>query len=613
MGRAISRRDLLNGAAIAITGSLAFPWACRQVTPAAAPAPYPPTLTGLRGSHEGSYEVAHQMRDGRQWLDATATGETYDLVVVGGGLSGLAAAYFYRQETGPEARILILDNHDDFGGHAKRNEFHYDGKVILAHGGTIEIEDFNDYGEAAQSLIRDLGIDVDRYSEFTNEEVFRSRGMGRGVFFDRETFGEDRLLVRERGASWTDFLAQAPLSEDARRDIARLYEDEVDYLPGLTLAEKRDFLRSVSYQDYLLETVKIHPDAIPFLQFGSTYWAIGIDALSAWAGVTSDYPGSAGLGFSTTGPEARRFVFPDGNASIARLLVRALNPRVAPGSGTGMEGIVSAKFDYSMLDREDIAVRIRLESTVINVAHVGDVGTAKEVDVTYVHAGAAARVRARHCILACYNAVIPHLCPELPEKQREALSQSLKAPLVYTSVLIREWTALERLGLRSVQCPGSYWSNVSLRQPLTIGDYRPPLSPQNPAVLFLPRAPLTKGLSAQEQWRAGRVELLGTTFETFERHVRDQLGRTLSAGGFDPARDIEAITVNRWPHGYAYGQDPETGEVAYVLDELPPGRRPWEKARRPYGRIAIANSDAAANAMTESALGQAHRAVTELW
>ena len=617
MGRAITRRDLLNGAGIAITGSLAFPWACRPAAPAATPpGHYPPTLTGLRGSHEGSFEVAHQMRDGKRWPDAGATGETYDLVVVGGGLSGLAAAYFYRQKAGPDARILILDNHDDFGGHAKRNEFHYNGQVLLGVGGSMLIEDFNDYGRAAQRLMGELGIDVDRYSEFTNGEVFRSRGMRRGVFFDRETFGEDRLLVRERGASWADFLAQAPLSEAARRDLVRLHEDEVDYLPDLSLAQKRAYLRAVSYQDFLLEAAKVHPDAIPVLRTGSywaiDFWAIGIDALSAWAAVYSGYPGTSGLGFSNEGPEARPFRFPDGNASIARLIVRALNPRVAPDSGPGMEGIVSANFDYSMLDREDIPVRIRLESTAIHVAHVGEASAAKEVEVTYVQAGDAARVRARHCILACYNSVIPHLCPELPQEQREALSQSLKAPLVYTNVLIRNWTSLERLGLQSVSCPGAFWTGISLRQPASIGDYRPSRSPNDPALLFLTHVPLAPGLSAQEQWRAGRRELLGTTFETFERHVRDQLGRTLGAGGFDPARDVEAITVNRWPHGYAYGQDPQTGEVAYVGDELPRDRRPWRKARQPYGRIAIANSDAAANAMAEAAIGQAHRAVTEL-
>ena len=611
MGRAITRRDLLNGAGIAITGSLAFPWACRTA-PSPVDSRYPPALTGLRGSHEGSFEVAHQMRDGKRWPNPDATGETYDLVVVGGGLSGLAAAYFYRQQAGPEARILILDNHDDFGGHAKRNEFHYDGQVLLSHGGTINIEDFNDYGKAARRLFRDLGIDPNRYDEFIDEDLFRSRGMGRGLFLDRDTFGDDHLIVRESGESTADFLAQVPLAEEVRREIVSLYEDQVDYLPGMSLAQKRDLLRSVSYEDYLLHTVKIHPDAIPFLRVSPGYWAIGMDALSAWAGVYSGYPGLTGLGFSDDGPERNYFAFPDGNASIARLIVRSLNPRVATGSQPGMEGIVSARFDYSMLDREDIPVRIRLDSTAIHVAHVGQASTAREVDATYVRQGTAERVRARHCILACYNAAIPHLCPELPEDQRRALSQSLKAPLVYTSVLIRNWTALEKLGVRSLESRGSYWNSVRLRHPVTIGDYRPGQTPQDPTVLSVSRIPLAQGLPAQEQWRAGRADLLDTTFETFERNLRDELGRMLADGGFDPARDIEGITVNRWPHGYAYGQDPETGEVAYVGDEMPLKRRPWRTARQPHGRIAIANSDAAANAMTEAALRQAYRAVIDL-
>jgi spermidine dehydrogenase len=232
--------------------------------------------------------------------------------------------------------------------------------------------------------------------------------------------------------------------------------------------------------------------------------------------------------------------------------------------------------------------------------------------VTYVQNGVARRVHASHCILACYNAVIPYLCPELPDDQRRALSLALKAPLVYTNVRLRNWTAFQKLGVEGITCPGCYHVSMRLARPIGMGDYRPSIRPEDPTVLFMVRVPLSPGLSAQEQWRVGRAELLQTTFETFEREIRDQLGRMLGAGGFDPARDIEAITVNRWPHGYAYGQDSKTGEVAWVLDEVPPGRRPWEEGSRPFGRIAIANSDAAANAMTESAIGEAYRAVKDL-
>ncbi len=632
MGRAITRRDLLGGMGVALSGSLLLPWA-RTETLALPAAPYPPALTGLRGSHPGSFEVAHAMRDGQRWTDAEDTGESYDLIVVGGGLSGLSAAWFYRQQAGPEARILILDNHDDFGGHAKRNEFHPQGRMVLGTGGTFNIEDYDTYGRAARRLLRSLGIDVTRDGELRDRDLYNSLDMRGGFFFDRETFGSDRLVVERDGESRADFLARTPLSERARQSLARL-DREIDYLPDLSLREKRDFLRSVSYQEFLLETAGVHPDAIPFLATSDSYWAIGIDALSGWAALWSGYPGLEGLGFPDD-EGGQSFTFPDGNASIARLLVQSLIPGVAVPAD--MDRIVTARLDYSQLDRSGAGVRLRLGSTAVNVAHRGgsdrdDPSAAREVEVTYVRGGGADRggadrggadrggadrgvaskVRAAHCVLACYNAVIPHLCPELPGDQRRALGLSLKAPLVYTNVLLRNWTAFHKLGVRRIRSPGCYHNSMRLPSPIRIGDYRPPIRPQEPTALLLNRVPLTPGLTAQEQWRAGRVDLLATTFETFEREIRDQLGRTLQAGGFDPARDVEAITVNRWPHGYAYGQDLETGDVAWMLDEVPPERRPWELGRKPFGRIAIANSDAAADAMTEAAIGEAHRAVREL-
>ena len=195
------------------------------------------------------------------------------------------------------------------------------------------------------------------------------------------------------------------------------------------------------------------------------------------------------------------------------------------------------------------------------------------------------------------------------------MSHAVKAPLIYTNVLIRDWSAFARLGIRGARCPGSYFESINLTEPLNIGAYRHSSTPEEPVVLRLFRAPLdpkVRGLSAPDQWRVARTELLTTTFETFEKNIRDQLARILSAGGFDPARDIEAITVNRWPHGYAYGYDPETGQVAWMLDEVPPERSPWIVARQRFGRIAIANSDSVADAMTEGAFRAAHLAIEAL-
>jgi spermidine dehydrogenase len=556
---------------------------------------------------------------------ATDTGEAYDLVVVGGGLSGLAAAYFFRKLQGPHAKILILDNHEDFGGHATRNEFRLGGRTLLINGGTINIEDFGAYDEPSQQLIRELGIDVERYPEFVDEELYASLGLGQGVFFDKETFGVDRLVTGgrelgwwgvslpvtgERKLRWRKFLTKTPLSERARSDIARLYEERVDYLPGLSLEEKKLALQRMSYRDFLTDVVGVHEDAIPYLQALSTgYWAIGIDALPALACLYSGFPGYQGFEGIPKRERSREayFRFPDGNASIARLLVRSLIPGVAPGKS--MEDIVTARFDYARLDREETPVRIRLNSTAIRVRNVPDGQKPEAVEITYVRGGKPQQVRGRSCVLACYNMMVPHLCPELPEPQREALSYALKAPLVYTQVLIRDWKSFERLGLESAYCPGSYHTSVRLGPPVSMGEYRCPRTPDEPMVLQLLRVPLKPGLPAPEQWKIGRKEW--APFEAYEREVRDQLGRMLSAGGFDPARDIEAITVNRWSHGYAYGYDPATDEVDFLSD-WPEEKLNYLRARRPFGRIAIANSDAAANAMTEAAIGEAHRAVREI-
>lgn len=277
-----------------------------------------------------------------------------------------------------------------------------------------------------------------------------------------------------------------------------------------------------------------------------------------------------------------------------------------------MEDVVTAKFDYTQLDRRDLPVRLRLESTVVDVRHKGDPRTASEVEITYVQNGQANKVRAAKAVLACYNSMIPYLCDELPQAQKTALSHSLKAPLITTNVLLKNWKAFEQLGVSGLNCPGSYFSSISLAAPIHIGAYKHSSAPDQPIVVRLSRNPLAPGLPAQEQWRAGRQDIYSTTFETFERHIRDQLNRCLSPGGFDAARDIEAITVNRWPHGYAYGHNPATGEIAYMLDEVPQEKAPWIAARQPFGRIAIANSDAAANAMAEGAIGEAHRAVMDL-
>ena len=281
MGRSITRRDFLNGVAVGVGGTLASPWltgilAAQESATSAQDRPgyYPPALTGMRGSHPGAFETAHELRDQEFWEKAgkpVETGETYDLVVVGAGMSGLAAAYFYHKQAGPSSRILILDNHDDFGGHAKRNEFRPGGRLLLANGGTVSIESPFPYSKEARGLLAELGIDPPALqSKYVDHEVYG--GLGLAYFFDRETFGTDRLVTnapsgygrQAASGTWADFVARTPLSPQAQQDIVRIQEGKTDYMPGVPQEEKKARLSRMSYKDFLLNVVKAHPDVIPF-------------------------------------------------------------------------------------------------------------------------------------------------------------------------------------------------------------------------------------------------------------------------------------------------------------------------------------------------------------
>ncbi|MBV8909305.1 MAG: NAD(P)-binding protein [Gammaproteobacteria bacterium] len=652
---AIPRRDFLQGtligAASALTAPLlvapllgAAPGAGKAADPAAAIAAsqdgagyYPPLLTGMRGSHPGSFEAAHALRDGAEAPRGEDTGEHYDLVVVGAGLSGLAAAHFFRARTSPHARVLLLDNHDDFGGHAKRNEFTLAGRTELLNGGTLAIDSPRPYSAIAAGLLRELAIDVEALSRKVEHNGFYDHlGLRRGVFFDAETFGTDKLVVgldalsfweaapaRER-TPLRELLRAAPLPQRARDDIARVMEEAKDYMPGVADAEKKQRLAGMSYRDYLREVVRVEEMALAYFQaFTHGEWAVGIEAVSALDCFGFGLPGFEGMKLSRHSIPAMGYTsagyletggsptlhFPDGNATLARLLVRRLIPAAAPG--TNAEDIVTARFDYGQLDRPASPVRLRLNSMAVRVRNVAagagaGAGAAREVEVTYSRAGRTYTVHATGCVLACWNMMIPYLCPELPAHQRAALQQLVKAPLVYTSVALRSWEAFEALGVYRVYAPGSYHTTLRLNPRVDIGRYRSPVKPAEPILLSMERTPCKPGLTEYEQNKAGRAELLATSFATFERQIREQLARTLGPGGFEPARDIRAITVNRWPHGYA----PEYNSLFDPV--VPEAQRPHVIGRAPFGSITIANSDSGAAAYTDSAIDQASRAVDEL-
>jgi spermidine dehydrogenase len=619
MSASISRRDFIGGvSAAAMLGASSPRSACASghdeeaVVGASSllslsSASYPPLRTGLRGQYPGSFEVAHETRDGAFAgpLGAEDTNEHFDLVVVGAGISGLTAAHLYRRALGADRRILVLDNHDDFGGHAKRNEFHQDGRVFLTFGGAQSIETPFPYSYTAKALLADLGIDPTTYKRY--ERPDRIKGLGLGVFFDREHFLGDRVVPGYGDRPWQVFFAEAPLSQAVRADLIRLYDTREDYLPELDPVGKAHALKRMSYQDFLLKHARLLPDSLPLFRGQVFRNNKRVDTCPAYEAWRAEAPGFGGMRIENQPKlDAEYFHFPDGNASIARLLVSRLVPPVFPAVQT-QESIVLARADYAKLDLPEHATRIRLNSTAVRVEHIGvpDQLTERAVRVVYVQGNQKRQVTAANVILACFNNIIPFIVPDLPAEQKEALHYASKVPLLSTSVLVRKWESLQRLGVNAIHAPNGYHTDLWLDTPLSIGGYDSATDAREPAVILMWRNPNKPGIPRREQNRVGRATMLTESFESIELETRRQLNRMLGKTGFDARRDILGLTVNRWPHGYAYTYD------TLADPDLPEAERPHVRGRRMFGRIAIANADSGAAAYANVAIDQAERAVQE--
>jgi spermidine dehydrogenase len=672
----ITRRDFLDGVAITAAG-LAAAAAAPHLTGAEAAlasvsqgAPYPPTATGITGQRDRVIHDVMAIDGGPNPRDVHSTkggpgihprhvrdvDDVYDLVVVGAGASGLAAAKFYRDRFGPDSRILLIDPLPDFGGHSHRNEFHLGDTTLLRNGGTVNLDSIGNwnkpgnslldipgsYGQPALDMLAFCGVDPANFPSGAGPGIPSSFGLRPMLLFPRKDFGKDYLVPNKTGAqTWTEFLAGTPYSPAAQAGIARVFDDETTDWIALkhgpkTDQEKKAILARITYKQYLRDYVGLNEQAASWFQRRShSLFAAGIQVTQAgdmWAleedGFTglnlepTIFPGigrTAQQDMDPTGGPTR--AWPDGNVSLLRLLVSKLIPSVigdVNGARPTADTIVSAPADYSQLDKRGNAVRIRLNHTVVDVkpAHGG---RHKLAEIVYVPTGVncrdGERVRAKHVVMACWNRVTARLVDGLPRDQVKNLDYARKAPLIYCRVALNNWQAFADAKISSVQPRGNslFWDSTTLQAGQRFGStYGPtPNTPDKPALISLTCTPGSlRARSQLESYEEGRKIMLGMSFRDYEKAIVDVLDRSLnqSGGDFDPERDVNAITVNRWNYGYAY-------ELTSIYDPSlfgPNAQQPHVLGRVPFRNVAIANSDSGAFAYTHSAINEAYRAVQDL-
>lgn len=635
MNKKISRRDFLDGAtkgigatAIALSPLMKLSFALvPEGTKPDLNIPfnyYPPAATGLRGNAPGTYKDAHRLMRREEPFDIPTKeqiSELYDLVIVGAGISGLAAAKFYREKY-PNNTILILDNSEDFGGHCARNEFTTSKGMMMTYAGSESLQSPRlIYSEVATKFMKDLTVDLDKLEGSFNVNFYPDLGLSKAVYFDKKNWGVNKIVTgnpdtevaddipkdKLNGRPYPDFIADFPMKDDDKKALIALYEVPTDYLKELSIEEKVQYLEKTSYLDFLRKNVKLSDKAIQYFNQQTTeFQGVGIDATSAMDARLCALPGLDGMNLPPMDEEAQAelndlyvYHFPDGNASIARLTVRQLIPDVAQGSD--MNDIVLAKFDYQKLDQEKSLTRIRLKSTVVFAENMDD-----HADVVYTHGDQSYRVRAKNVILANYNNMIPYIVPSMPQTQREALAQNIRVPFVYAKVILKDWQLFKKLGIHKIYSPTAPFSLVKLDYPVSMGGYEHSKKPEDPICLHMVHVPVpADGTSAREQSRAGRKNIVRLEFADFEAMVREQLEEMFNEYGFNYKEMVEGLTINRWGHGYSYFENS-------LFDDEKESEKTIKSARQPFGRIYIANSDSEWSPYMHSAIDAAHRAVSEI-
>ena len=628
MANGITRRDFLNGTLLGAGASL-----LNLPSPATLYAGQPFSVDPWDGyggvgdyatSHGNSASVllaAHKIRDGefdRVPADLIDTGETFDLVIVGSGMSGLGAAYYF-QKGKKNASCLILDNHPVFGGEAKQNEFVVGGRRLMGPQGSNEFYIPINPANNAYDFYRDLGIPTQfsyqSWDSNLGELEFDRTNYGFHVWSDAPSFGHF-FRSRERDSEagwvkdiWSNYFRESPFSKKAQLDLlawrngTRRWEEREDLGP---------WLDSMTYKEFLEKYMGFDPAVVRYADpILAAAIGLGCDAISAYGAYQIEMPGFQAFTRNyQTPPRPSELpphvsnMFPGGNSGLARYFIKRLIPGSIRGTRS-LEDVLTERINFDALDRATNNVRLRLNSTAVRVEHSSAANKAEHVNIIYTQKGKAYCVKARGVIMAGGGWSTRRVVRDLPNEHRKAYSQFHYSPMLVVNVAVTNWRFLYKLGLTAARWFEGFGFSCNLRRQMTFGKYQPKLHPDHPNILTFYVPFYYPGLGIGKQGARGRAELLSTSFAGYEKHILEQMVRLFGKVGFDPKKDIAGIILNRWGHAFVNPQP----SFYFSRDGTP---SPSDVIRRRYGRIAFAHSDLGGHQFWRGAVKEGRRAAEQI-
>ncbi|MCZ6900714.1 MAG: NAD(P)-binding protein, partial [Bacteroidetes bacterium] len=562
--------------------------------------------------------AAHLIRDGftqEMMKDAEDTGEEYDMVIIGGGFSGIGAAYQFRKQYGYSKKCLILENHPVFGGEAKQNEFEVDGYKLYGPQGS---NDFDPPQKESAGLIADIYRDTGLPFEynFVKQDPRKTKVRAPlenyyGVFWEEERYDTGYFMGENADTPWVinpreDNLARMPWSDKFKAEMNRVFADKKDYYTGKDLDR---WLDSMSYKDLLEKVMGYSPEVTEYFDpiIAISMGGVGADVYSAYSAKQLELPGTQAryiYDSKQDDHDVGAYSFPGGNTGIFRHIVKYLMPESIIG-GNSFEEILFNPINFTALDRPDNPINIRLNSTAIDVSHAGPAESADHVNVSYHQNGKVKKIKAKTVVMSIGGWVARNIVSDMPEPIVEAYTQFYHSPILVVNVAVRNWRFLDKLGISSGRWFEGFGNFFSIRRPMITGKSTQPFDPDKPAVMTFYVPFNYPGYSIKQQGALGRAELLGKSYIQYEKEIVEQMTKMFAAAGFKAERDIAGIVLNRWGHAYI---SPQPGFHFGINGK----QAPKEIVKKGFGRIQFGHSELSGYMSHTAALREGVRAATQV-